>query len=379
MNNIFKKVISAAIAVSTLCSIALPVYAAETPEVSEDNITTAEATEKFSIKDEYYKYLKKDQRRATILQSLDESDVISVNKYNEGYVQGVDEDGIPYKYSVTIAPNGHIFYMYDTTSQYTWLNEIQRAIDKGNSKVVDGRTFITIEGVDYEYYIDTAKNGAEYSGFYWNFPGAYDIPSYVGSVVRYNFYKIDSVFDAMQEGYELYKEAIENDTLAYNVMNYEYVDGERIFSMPDDEEMFADLKLEILNELCVPFRYSNVEKVADLSGTLKEQYDQSCDEVKAIAGLIIEGTWPDMRALPDNIDSIQISGNTLVQIYSGDINGDNMIDMNDVTLLKKQLIHKVELSPMQQRMTSTNGESTLDVRDVTKLTQYLVKMTDSIN
>ena len=380
MNNIFKKIISAAIAVSTLGSIALPVYAAETPEVSEDNITTAEATEKFSVKDGYYKYLKMEQKFATIIQSLDESDVIYPNGSDgDSYVEGIDEDGMPYKYRVEIAPNGHLYRMHDTTSQEAWLLQIQRAIDKGDSKVIDGRTFVTIEGVDYEYYIGTIDDGAKYADFYWNLPCSYDVPSYVGFIVWENFYKIDNIFDAVQEGCELYKEAIENDTLAYGYcMNHKYVDGKTIYSMPDDEEVFNRIRYEVLDEICLAFSYAN--SFDDLSDELKEKYDQSTDEIKSIANWIFEKHTANNELFKATGQfPAAVNAQVLLESYAGDINGDKLIDMNDVTLLKKQLIHKVELSPMQQKMTSTNGESKLDVRDVTNLTQYLVKMTDSIN
>lgn len=370
MNNIFKKVISAAIAVSTLGSIALPVYAAETPEVSEDNITTAEATEKFSIKDEYYARLKNYQRRATILQSLDKDDVVyPYGSKGDSYVEGVDEDGVPYKYQVEIAPNGHLFYAKDILNEnenYEWYCDIQRAIDKGDSKVIDGRTFVTIDGCDYEYYIGE-KKGNNSPEFYWNIPTSYNIRFELEWIVYGDIYKIDSIFDAMQEGYELYQEAIENDTLSYMDMKPEYIDGERTLVMPDNEAIMDSLKYGILRG--VTHTLYNKRSFDDLNDELKQEYAQSTDEMKMLTEWVFN----------ENSHSATVSADKLFDSYVGDINGDKLIDMNDVTLLKKQLIHKVELSPMQQRMTSTNSESTLDVRDITNLTQYLVKMTDSIN
>ena len=385
MNSIFKKVISAAIAVSTLGSIALPVYAAETPEISEDTVATAENNERMSFKEYYYNAIERSQDMAYAFQSSDlTSDWVHLLPGEKGevkfnFVEFAETNGekyskYPYYWRAYVAPDGRLFNSKDVVAfdedgnNYGWYADIMRAIEKGDSKVIDGRTFVTIDGFDYEYYLGESfigKKGSDYEGhecaeLYWNFGSGYDIPFMLNCYAEYRTDEIESVFDTLQEAYDLTKELIESDSISHAAMNsINKINGNcSDYSMPDnDDAILKTLKDEFSHGIVW-----NAKKCNNID-EFREMYGNCSEEIESLAECVI---------------SKEYDRETLFDSYIGDINGDKKVDVNDVTLLKKQLIRKVELLPVQQKITSTTGNDELDVRDLTKLTQYLVKATDSL-
>ena len=394
MNSIFKKVISAAIAVSTLGSIALPAYAAETPEISEDTVATAENNERMSFKEYYYNSIEFAQDIAYAFQSSDltsdwvhtlpDADPREYEEVKFNFAEFAETNGEKYsKYSsgawAYVAPNGRLFDMVDVVAfdedgnNYSWYADIMKAIEKGDSKVIDGRTFVTIDGFDYEYYLGEpyiGAKGSDYEGhecavLFWNFGSEYDIPSMLHWYVECHTDEIESVFDTLQEAYDLTKELIESDTISHSAIhsiNRKEGKNRGDYSMPDNDDA-------ILKTLKQEFSYAiegNAQKCSTMD-EFREMYGNCIEEIESLAECVISKEYYK-----------EYYRETLFDSYIGDINGDGKVDVNDVTLLKKQLIRKVELLPVQQKITSTTGNDELDVRDLTKLTQYLVKATDSL-
>lgn len=392
MNGILKKVISAAIAVSTLGSIALPVYAAETT-ITEDTVAAAENKERESFEHFYYECIEYAEKIAYAMQSSDltsewvyfppedsdcEDDIVFMDlvKFSEEvgdefYCSLPNRDW----YTAEIAPNGRLFVnmtklsLDQTVNDYHHYADIQSAIEKGDSKVVDGRTFITLDGVDYEYYMSEPYiaesghlKGHECVVLYYNWSDTRDITGTLYDYAHWKIDDIDSIFDTLQQAYDITMELIENNTIGH-------------FSLREINRDIYDLSLhdnydddDILGVLAEQIRSGivwNSEQFHDMD-EFREEHSNCSKEVEAIIESIYAGEYD------------KLGKEALVDAYIGDINGDRKIDINDVTLLKKQIIHDVELPAVQQKMTSVTGNDKLDVRDLTKLTQYLVKATDSL-
>ena len=67
-----------------------------------------------------------------------------------------------------------------------------------------------------------------------------------------------------------------------------------------------------------------------------------------------------------------------LSLRSGDINGDDIVDIRDVILINRAIFGKVSLTPEQNKAADINGDGMPDAEDSLSIMKYIVKLTDSL-
>lgn len=380
MNNIFKKVISAAIAVSTLGSIALPVYA-----------------DGYSVIDDYHEFIKKGEEFTDAFQSLSDeeqnSDDVYVPRIAYGGSGCINDILVEKTRKVTnceAAPNGrrynaHAMVSIDRPGKIlvgvnkdpciTMAKIILDDIANGTTKTIDGKSYYTYGDFDYEYYIDYTEvdmRGEKVYKIYMNAPEI--TTDNLGNIIKMNIEKYDSFSDIIQDYYDIYKEEQENGRFTLNFDAYHFYTSNLDFTK--DINIRYKAKRDAADAVCNAFANFVVVRAEEAEygeGNVpwfdkdieeKQQYEQCSDDIKEIVDFY--NPFEPSRCI------------NLAQIAAGDVNIDGKIDLKDLALLKKVLIHEVELPSAKKMMISTNEDNDLDVRDLTNIVQYLTKFSDSV-
>lgn len=378
MNNIFKKVISAAIAVSTLGSIALPVYA-----------------DGYSMIDDYHELIKKGEEFTDAFQSLSDEEQNSDDVYvpyitygGSGCISDILVEETRKVTKCAAAPNGrrynaHAMVSIDRPGKIlvgvnedpyrTMAKIILDDIANGTTKTIDGKSYYTYGDFDYEYYIDYTEvdiRGEKVYKIYMNAPEI--TTDELKNIVVMNVEKYDSFSDIIQDYYDIYKEELENgrSTLA-NGDNCLCADK---LDFTNDMHVRYRAKRDAVQAVCYSlesFRSTRNDEIkygevywSDKAIEQQQRYEQCSDDIKEILDFYYP--YEPSRCI------------SLTQIAAGDVNIDGKIDLKDLALLKKVLIHEVELPSVKQMMISTNEDNDLDVRDLTNIVQYLTKFSDSV-
>lgn len=194
------------------------------------------------------------------------------------------------------------------------------------------------------------------------------------NIVVMNVEKYDSFYDIIKDYYDIYKEELENGRFTLNNGDHHLYTSKLDFT--NDMHIRYRAKRDAVQAVCYSldsFRSTRNDEIKYGEGEVywsdkaieeQQRYEQCSDDIKEILDFYYP--YEPSRCI------------SLTQIAAGDVNIDGKIDLKDLALLKKVLIHEVELPSAKKMMISTNEDNDLDVRDLTSIVQYLTKYSDSV-
>ncbi len=86
-----------------------------------------------------------------------------------------------------------------------------------------------------------------------------------------------------------------------------------------------------------------------------------------------------ITARVDGFSTFGVFGSPEPEIALGDVNGDNRIDVNDVTLIMQHIVGVKLLDSIQEKAADVNGDGRVDVNDVVLIMQYVLGLIDSFD
>lgn len=89
---------------------------------------------------------------------------------------------------------------------------------------------------------------------------------------------------------------------------------------------------------------------------------------------VVKVTTPDGRV--EAGCEITVIGTTSGRL-PGDVNGDNLVDVQDVVMITRHVLNYAQLDDSQQQIADVNNNSTIDVQDVTLIIQFALGLIDT--
>ncbi len=253
------------------------------------------------------------------------------------------------------------------------------------TKIVDGINYVTLDGVDYEYYI-TADN----SGFYFEMPveiapsiiwgfaddaevkQILDENNWLTSMLWYDYmqseynrfwYYVMNNCIATERG-ETYEEWLLFDLLSANDLTtsgYETgdIDGDGEIEISSLEQLYpkCDMDGDGVEEFIDVNTYlANIDRIENVN--LDDRH----------INLVGESSTEEK-----SLQSVLESDSSLV---NGDVNLDGAIDVLDLGTLKLFVTKQSDFTQVQNYTATGNASTSPDIRNVTRMNQYLIKLVD---
>ncbi len=210
------------------------------------------------------------------------------------------------------------------------------------TECIDGVNYVTLDGNKYEYYFEDDNEKGWKGDFYYNCPKIVYSPT--------NFIMLDGSdafrYTIINENGE--KEIVNPDGLSYSEMidvAYKCMELQKdVFMVTAFEQVLDYYENGEFGD--VPFEDVSIEDMikCHVNHEVKQRYDDFFE----------------------------------YYIVKGDFDESGTVDIHDLGILKKHILGVSEMTPGQQMLASTNGGFEPDIRDVTKVNQYIIKAIDTL-
>ncbi len=207
---------------------------------------------------------------------------------------------------------------------------------------IDGLDYVTLDGNKYEYHFNEDNEKGWKGDFFYNCPTMVYSPT--------NFIMLD--------GSDAFRYTVINENGEKEVVN---PDGLSYSEMLDVAYKCMELQKDVLfvNSFECFLEYHENGEFGDVAFE-----DVSIEDmIKCHVNHVVKEKYEEFFEY---------------YIVKGDFDESGTVDIHDLGILKKHILGVSEMTPGQQMLASTNGGFEPDIRDVTKVNQYIIKAIDTL-
>jgi mannan endo-1,4-beta-mannosidase len=140
----------------------------------------------------------------------------------------------------------------------------------------------------------------------------------------------------------------------------------------DIDETYKDVASTLEENDLIRITYHDIN-TNPVSIELIEKAETTVTTTEAVTTTVADTTTTADTTSDDNPVTVPDDVNATLL---GDVNGDNEIDVRDVTMLKQNIVKLVELDTQQSANADVIKDNTIDVKDLGQLIKYIIKVID---